>query len=102
MRAPAHRAEAPCRPRRSESGQARNGGRASSDDDFLALFSALDKARELCLGRVDRMSLLHAFHLSQRQLAKQPHRSGLASMGVGRHTRGGHLTETRPAVPRCF
>ena len=83
-RTPTHRTEAPCGPCRSEPGQARHGSRAARDDDFLALFRTLYEARELCLGRVDGMSLLPAIDLSQGQLAKQPCASGLASADVGR------------------
>lgn len=79
-----HRAEAPCGPCWSKPGQARNRCRAARDDHFLALFRPLNEARELRLGRVNGMSLLHAIHLSQRQLAKQPRTISLASMVVGR------------------
>lgn len=72
-RAPLHRAEAPCGPSRSESRQAGDGRRATRDDDFLALLGALHEPRELCLSRVNGMSLLHTIHVSQRSLAKQLH-----------------------------
>ena len=97
-----HRTEAPCGPCRSESGQARNGCRAARDDHFLALFRPLNEARELCLGRVDGMSLLHTIHLSQGQLAKQPVRQRSGVDGRGSEDGGDRFTEPRQAVPRPF
>jgi hypothetical protein len=79
-RAPLRRTEPSCGSCRSESREARNWCGAACNDDVLAFFRTLYEARQLRLGRVDGMSLLHAFHLGQRQLANQPYATGLASL----------------------